>query len=215
MMIRIRAVVGDFYHCSDHLVLCFQRVAAECGASVSWCRYPDQPDVRFDGVDVLVLASMGVLDPEGDGDHWMTLSAQTEINERVRAGMGLLVFHAGTASHPVDGPFRKLVGGHFVSHPPEHDPVTVRPVSDHPICRGVEPFTHPDEHYVVEIDPDLDPLVEISSTHGVEVGGWSREAGKGRVAALTPGHTREMLLDPNLIRLASNAIEWCAGKDVV
>ena len=211
-MIRARAVIGDHYHCSDLLKICFDAAAAQSDTTIEWSRYPDPPDASPRDVELLILASMGVLDPVGGGPAWMDESIQTGISDAVRRGMGLLAFHAGTASHPTDGAFRELVGGHFVSHPPEHDPVTVRPLVEHPVCAGVQPFTRPDEHYVLEHDGSVRLLFETKSVHGTQVGGWVREVDGGRVCVLAPGHTREMLLDPNMIRLTANAFRWCARK---
>ena len=36
--------------------------------------------------------------------------------------------------------------------------------------------------------------------------------GKGRVAALCPGHTLETILNPNMTRLLKNAAAWAEGK---
>ena len=209
-MTRVLALVGDYYHCSDGLLGLLYRLAWPAGVELTARRYPDPyAPGELPGFDLVVLAAAGQTGRVHAGDCWFTTGAQEELAERVRAGSSLLVLHSGIAMHPVDGALRRLTGGHFLSHPPDHPEVTLVPVADHPITRGVEQFGAPDEHYFLEVDPDVTGLLTAISTHGRQPAGWCREVGAGRVCVLTAGHTPAMLESSGLERLWLNAVCWC------
>jgi hypothetical protein len=215
-MSRILALVGDYYHCSDQQIMLMRSVGVDESSEeheVTTIRYPDLPasDVMGD-YDLVIFGMMGRYAPRDSDETWFTLGAQERLAARVNDGGGLLVFHAGTASHRIDGAFREIVGGHFLHHPPEHPTVTISPIADHPVTDGVTEFAHPDEHYFVEVDDDVTPLLRATSELGETVAGWTAERGSGRVAVIVPGHTREMIGDPMLARLVRNAAAWCLGE---
>ncbi|MFP4114050.1 MAG: ThuA domain-containing protein [Spirochaetota bacterium] len=214
-MRRILALLGDYWHCSDQLLLAVQSVGLPDDASLEVIRYPDIVDpLEIAGYDLVIFAMMGQLRPRESDEQWYDSHAQAALADRVAGGAGLLVVHAGTASHPQDGPLRALVGGHFLHHPPEHPVVTISPVADHPITRGVSPFGHPDEHYFMQVDSDVTPLLEASSTLGTQPAGWCKQYGDGRVAVIVPGHTREMLEEPMLRAALANAVNWCLKQEL-
>ena len=134
----------------------------------------------------------------------------------VRNGGGLVIIHSGlTIGGPRDPEpvYTEVAGAYFVSHPPrEMTHVTVTREND--ITRGVEPFSERDEHYqIVLTAPDVVPFLQTSSEHGgVTVSGYTRLIGKGRVAALTPGHTLAVWENPNFQRLVKNAIRWVCAR---
>jgi type 1 glutamine amidotransferase len=145
-----------------------------------------------------------------DKTGWMNDSVQAAFSEYVCNGNGLLAVHSGTAEYEHKQVLRRLLGGVFTHHP-EQCPVTVSPLPDHPLCAGVEPFTHKDEHYFMALDdPQADVFVTTTSEHGEQPAGWTRVEGDGRVAVLTPGHNLEVWLHPSFQRLLLNALSWCA-----
>lgn len=205
----MHAVLGDYYHCSDHLLNALRSTALPDGVSLTVSRYPDPVDPQaLSGHHLLFLATMGKWSPRTSDETWFDAPSQQALSDHVLAGAGLVVFHSGTASHAADGPLRTLCGGRFLHHPPEHPEVTVSVVADHPITAGVTTFTHPDEHYFVEVDADVTPLLTAVSSLGEQSAGWCRAHGSGRVAVIVPGHTTAMLEEPNLHRLLANAITW-------
>lgn len=212
-MSHLLAALGDYYHCSDLLVDAVRAIDLPAGMERTIVRYPDEVSPQsLVGHDVLLLAMMGQLDPRENDDYWFDAASQAVLSDHVASGAGVVFLHSGTASHPTDGPLRSLCGGHFLRHPPEHPEVTISAVADHPITSHVSTFAHPDEHYFMEVDDGVTPLLTASSTLGEQSAGWCREHGKGRVAVIIPGHTREMLSDPNLRRLLSNAVAWVNPK---
>lgn len=146
-----------------------------------------------------------------DRTPWMTDEVQTAFYEYVHAGGGLLAVHSGTAEYADRRVLRGLLGGVF-DHHPEQCPVTVDPQPEHPLCANSQPFTLQDEHYFMTLDDrQAEVFLTTRSEHGVQPGGWRREAGNGRVVVLTPGHNLDVWLHPSYQALLRNALRWC-GK---
>jgi type 1 glutamine amidotransferase len=145
-------------------------------------------------------------------DHraWLTPENQLEIRRFVQRGGGLLVIHGGIAGYDDLLMMRETTGGVFLRHPAP-GPVAVRPAAAHPVTRGVNAFTVPDEHYFVVMD-DLraDVFLHSHSAHGRQPAGWTRTDGRGRVCVLTPGHNVEMWQHPEFQRLLRNGLDWVA-----
>jgi uncharacterized protein len=146
-----------------------------------------------------------------DKTEWMTEPTQKAFADYVRKGNGLLAIHSGTAGYQETPVLRDLLGGVFIRHP-EQCPVTVQPQSGHPLSAGCDPFTIKDEHYFMAVDdPQADVFITTTSEHGEQPGAWTRLAGVGRVAVLTPGHNVEVWLHPSFQALILNTLRWC-GK---
>ena len=104
---------------------------------------------------------------------------------------------------------RKLVGGHFLTHP---DKGTFRvELDDHPIAAGMSDFELYDEPYQVDWDEDV-------SVHGrmdhQDLDDypvlWTKSHGDGRVCYLSLGHTQEAFETEGFRDLLRNAVEWAA-----
>lgn len=148
-----------------------------------------------------------------DETVWMADETQRAFVDYVRRGNGLFAIHSGTAGY-LDAPLlRSLLGGVFTHHP-EQCPVSIEPVTGHPLTAGVEAFTAQDEQYFMSIsDPQVDVFLMTRSAHGEQPAGWRRQQGEGRVAVLTPGHTLEAWLHPSFQTLLLNSLRWCGGND--
>lgn len=145
-----------------------------------------------------------------DTTPWVTEAVQEAFLAYVQAGNGLLVVHSGTAGYREMPVLRGLMGGVFVSHPPQCA-VTVEPQAGHPLTAGAEAFTLVDEHYYMDFDdPQADCFATTLSEHGTQPAGWTRREGAGRVCVLTPGHNLEVWLHPSFQALLRNALQWCA-----
>ena len=77
--------------------------------------------------------------------------------------------------------------------------------------KGVNDFTERDEHYQVEVFAEgAEKLFETTSeTGGVQTGGYVKEAGRGRLCVLMPGHTMAVWENDNFRQMVLNAIAWC------
>lgn len=144
-----------------------------------------------------------------DQTPWVDDETEAAFRDYVRRGNGLLVIHSGSAGYDDKPVLRAVIGGVFVSHPPQC-PVTVQPDAQHALAAGSAPFTLVDEHYMMALDDaQADVFVTTSSEHGVQPGGWTRSEGAGRVCVLCPGHNLEVWLHPAYRQLIANALRWC------
>ena len=136
-----------------------------------------------------------------------------EFEEYIRKGGSLLSIHAGNSFTEDHSPeFAHLLGNFFVKHPPRCE-VKVRPIADHPVTEGIEPFTVRDEHYEIRvIAEDVIRLLESESeSGGKQTAGYVRRLGDGKICVLTPGHILSVWKHPMFKKLVLNAIDWCLG----
>jgi type 1 glutamine amidotransferase len=144
-----------------------------------------------------------------DRDPWITEAVQQAFVDYVRQGNGLLVIHSGAADLDRKPVIRGLLGGAFITHPPQC-PVTVEPRPGHPLTVGSAPFTLVDEHYYMALDDaHADLFMTTTSEHGTRAGGWTRTEGAGRVCVLSPGHNVPVWIHPSFQALLRNALQWC------
>jgi len=113
-----------------------------------------------------------------------------------------------------------------------HWKAEIRALPDHPITRGVEPFSIQDEwYYNIRFEPDMKGITPIlkatppDNTRGTpeakkhpgreEVLAWAFErANGGRSFGFTGAHFHKNWGDPNFRRLVVNAILWAAKINV-
>jgi hypothetical protein len=148
--------------------------------------------------------------PDGSRLKWITGERERLLWDFVNAGGAALFIHCGAVLGDAGERYRRLVGGAFLQHPQEC-PVSYAPFQvDHPILEGVEPFCVPDEHYHCEVSlGDIVPLMAAASAGNPgTLAAWCQEIGRGRTAALCPGHTLEAATKPQTARLTANAVRW-------
>ncbi len=156
---------------------------------------------------------------EGNQHSWfdegVTEVGPKEFEDYVRSGKGFLSVHSGNAFYQENDcqEYVDFVGNFFVRHPPRCD-VRVIPCSDHPIVRGLEPFTVRDEHYEVTVTAsDAHMILRTESpSGGVQTGGYVRNIGGGRLCVLTPGHILSVWENASFRELLARSIRWCAGR---
>lgn len=183
----------------------------ECGFTFDWIEQAGEWSASRMATYPLVVLVKANNVSAADRTPWMNEAIERAFVDYVRQGNGLLVIHSGTAGYREATQLRRLIGGVFISHPPQCA-VTVEPKAGHPLTAGSTSFTLKDEHYVMEMDdPAVDLFLTTSSEHSTQPGGWTRREGAGRVCVLTPGHNVEVWLHSSFQRLIWNGLEWC-GK---
>lgn len=147
---------------------------------------------------------------EQGGPDRLTKNQSDALASWVRSGGGLLAVHAATVIGRSDPALGELIGGVFVSHPPQFS-FTLYPVfEEHPITAGIEAFSVRDELYVETRAPDA-RIHLIALDRGVAYPmAWSRTEGRGRVAHVAPGHSREVWDLPSYRRLILQSLDWLA-----
>ncbi|MBE6935310.1 MAG: ThuA domain-containing protein [Ruminococcaceae bacterium] len=214
-------LTADYYHPDTVL-----RPGLEAAFGTENCVYVNDPaeipwDTLSQDAAFLLIAKMDdyssqlghpryeeLFAPEAD---WMRPEWAAALERYVSEGGGFIALHSGTLWHE-DSDMARLTGGYFLRHPPQCN-VRVVPTIEHPITEGVEPFTANDEYYMCRVYGDhVKPLALAWSPEPqgepTVVAAWCREVAWGRVAVLTPGHTLDAILNPNMTRLLQNAAKW-------
>ena len=137
------------------------------------------------------------------------------VVQRVKAGrLGFVALHGACASQP----FRMLMGtacepAHWREDGrPEHVGIAA---PEHPIARGVGPFTIPKTDMFAEpfSVPPPESVVLVSSWEQGETmrSGLTWSVGDGRVVYLRPGHDAfPVLFHPSVRAVIANAVVWAA-----
>jgi type 1 glutamine amidotransferase len=170
----------------------------------------------------------------------MTMSEITRdqvmgLRAAVEAGTGLTGWHGGIAdSYRASSHYLQLVGGQFANHP-SREPVGLTGEEDdnfltyrvnltdlgrqHPITTGIEDFELTTEQYWVLHD-DLNDVL-ATTTHPAppwhpwhrpitSPAVWTRQWGKGRIVVTTPGHSPDILEDPNVRTIIERGMLWAS-----
>jgi uncharacterized protein len=161
----------------------------------------------------LVLSYTCLTSDEGGGKGGpdrLTEAQSDALALWIRSGGGLLAVHAATVIGKSDPALGELIGGVFVSHPPQFA-FTLYPVfEDHPMIAGIEAFAVHDELYVQTHRSDV-RIHLVALDRGVAYPmAWTRIEGRGRVAHVAPGHSREVWELPSYRRLLLQASDWLA-----
>ncbi len=140
-------------------------------------------------------------------------AARGALLDFVRGGKGFIVIHAGGSSFYDWPEYQQLVGASWkmgqTSHGSPHE-FTVKPVDDHPITRGMEPFKTTDELWV---RPGVGSLSHVLATGDDQPVAFWLEFGKGRGFTLLLGHSAAFMETPGFQSLLLRGTEWAAtGK---
>jgi uncharacterized protein len=157
------------------------------------------------------------------------------LRAAVAAGTGFTGWHGGIAdSFRASSDYLQLVGGQFATHPSkapgecggdETDnflPYAVTMTSlgrEHPITAGIDDFELTTEQYWVLHDDLIDVLA--TTTHPVRPWHpwhrpivspaiWTRQWGDGRIVVTTPGHSLDVLENPNVRTVVERGMLWAA-----
>jgi trehalose utilization protein len=189
-------------------------LAKRPGLKISRARLDDADaglsDAALDGTDTLIW--WGRLRHNDLPD-----SRAKAIAARVRAGtLGFIALHASCLSKPfielMGGPCE--LGGFREDGRPERVEIKDR---DHPIARGVAPFTIPRTSMFAEPFqvPKPDSIVLMSTFDRGETfrSGMTWTVQKGRVAYFRPGHDGfPVLFHPSVRQVIANSVEWSARR---
>ena len=153
----------------------------------------------------------------------------------VAAGTGLAGWHGGIAdSFRASADYLQLVGGQFATHPSKHPDQVLGGETDnyldhtvemtdfgrtHEITAGIDDFALHTEQYWVLHDDLIDVLA--TTTHPVRPyhpwhrpivspAIWTRDWGDGRIFVATPGHSVDVLADPNVRTIIGRGMLWAA-----
>lgn len=134
--------------------------------------------------------------------------------EFVRSGKGHVVVHAGGSSFFDWAEYQQIAGAWWelgqTGHGAPHR-FTVKPVADHPITRGLQPFSTTDELWV---KPGVHSSAKVLATGDGQPLAVVTEFGKGRGFALLLGHSGAFMEHPGFQILLARGAEWAASGKV-
>ena len=157
------------------------------------------------------------------------------LRAAVAAGTGFTGWHGGIAdSFRASADYLQLVGGQFATHPGKEPDQCAGDETDnflpyrveltelgreHPVTAGLADFDLHTEQYWVLTDDLIDVLA--TTTHPVRPWHpwhrpitspvvWTRLWGAGRIVVSTPGHSPEVLEDPNVRTIIERGMLWAS-----
>ena len=131
----------------------------------------------------------------------------------VEGGKGLVALHCASAMFTSAPRYIPLVGGEFRSHGTgDFSAEIVQP--EHPVMRGLKPFTTWDETYVHNRHNPVDRtvLMERVDEKGREPYTWVRTQGKGRVFYTAFGHDERTWRNPGFQQLVERGTLWAVPE---
>jgi type 1 glutamine amidotransferase len=197
-------------------------------------------DVRVEDTTAVYAdaASMAGVDVVVQTVTMSTISSEElqGLTAAVRNGTGLAGWHGGIAdSYRNSSDYLHLIGGQFATHPAKaprdelpgdgtdcfvrYTVEIVPDKADHPIVAGIGDFELTTEQYWVLTDEYNDVLATttIAATdfhpwHRPVTcpAVWTRLWGDGRVFVSTPGHSLDVVADPNVRTIIERGILWAS-----
>lgn len=194
--IKLFCIADDEYHPSAPIVGALKQIVPHSSeifeASEGELRKPEfEPEL-------MVIAKMNVCS-RTDRTPWTTPEFDDWLKANIENGGRLLVLHAGLARYPKESIIRQLAGGEFITHPA---PLQVRYESSR------HSFEVHDEHYIVEIDPDVEVFLTSQSEANSQPAGWRKRVKQGKIVALTPTHFDENWKNETWQKIMKEEIEW-------
>jgi type 1 glutamine amidotransferase len=180
----------------------------------------------LDDADAIVLLSDGLDNQYPIQQHPFLKDDHLQVIERqIRRGCGLVIIHwpLWVPSQVGQEKFMPWLGG-FCDYqnrpgPGMSDKVDWSRQMEHPIVRGVRPFTFQDEYYgnvrFLGEDPRFTPILPFVGKPKATVWAWAwnREDG-GRSFAFIGGHPHKNWEIPELRKTVLNAMLWAAKEEV-
>jgi type 1 glutamine amidotransferase len=238
---RALALIGDRYHNPDYIRVSLDKVFKDLDIPIDYTiQYDKLSASMLKGYQLLLILRDGMIWPGGylgpdaytayeanletpktfpdpKPVTWITEEQGTAIKEFVNAGNGFYALHNCSNISLSSKPYREVMGGAYISHPPLRPFEVHATANKHPITEGMAPFIVNDEqHYVIY---DKDPkyvILEAENVDGLKfedlgaksIGGWAYDFGKGRVVFTAVGHTIHAMWNPQYVEIQKRSIRW-------
>jgi hypothetical protein len=238
---RALALIGDRYHNPDYIRVSLDKVFKDLNIPIDYTIHYDKISANMlKDYQLFLILRDGMIWPDGylgpdaytayeanletpksfpepKPVTWITEEQGTAIKEFVTAGNGFYALHNCSNISLSSKPYRDVMGGAYISHPPLRPFEVHATVNKHPITEGMKPFIVNDEqHYVIY---DKDPkyvIMEAENIDGLKfedlgtksVSGWAYDFGKGRVVFTAVGHTIHAMWNPQYVEIQKRSIRW-------
>jgi len=139
----------------------------------------------------------------------ITPEQEQALVDFVEGGKGIIALHCASFMFTKAPRYIPIIGGQFLRHGTgEFTAEIVAP--DHPVMKGLKPFTTWDETYVHTRHNTVDRtvLMERVDSEGREPYTWVRTQGKGRVFYTAFGHDERTWGNPGFRQLVEQGIVW-------
>ncbi|TWT34392.1 ThuA domain-containing protein [Blastopirellula retiformator] len=196
--------------------------------------WPDNPSTLNDADAIMIISDGRDGDKYEEAPHFQSEEHVAQIQKQIDRGCGFLTFHFSTfAPDKYADKILDWSGGYFDweenGERKWYSAITTQTAAlqlsaaDHPISRGVVPFTLREEfYYNLRFDPDdvkRQSIVSVPTLPGREPDGkvvaWARERENGgRGFGTTCGHYYDNWKEPEFRKLILNAIAWAAHVEV-
>jgi type 1 glutamine amidotransferase len=237
-MIRLAAVLGDYYHSSEWAKISLETALGfdKEDLQIDYCTPEQLPEILAKQPDAVIHFKENRLNPVVENvETWMTEEVSFKITNYVENGGRWLAWHSGLASFPVEGAYIKMLKGYFLYHPKKHHLVHYKASADNPVLLSTTSFEIEDEHHLVHYKASADNPVLLSTTSfeiedehyfvhcdsentnvflfsesidGQSAAGWCHSFGAGKVCCLTPAHNKEGLLNEEFLETLRNCVNW-------
>ena len=242
---RLLALIGDRYHNYDYIYVSLQKLFQNLQMHADYITYERFEPSSLKSYQLFVVLRDGMIWPDGylgpdaysDYERylepgyeyerrtagqevskpWISEEQGRAIQDFVSAGNGLYALHNSSHISLSSKPFREVMGGAYVGHPPLR-PFLVRVTNkEHPITQGVSDFIVNDEQHYVDYDKDPSNIfLRSENIDGLDyeqrgpkaIAGWAHEYGKGRVVFTAVGHNIPAMWQPEYLKIQKNAVRW-------
>ena len=227
---RVLILGGDYYHGAVPIEIHWREVLKTSNWQIMFAQSSQfvTPEllssidlfvlVRGEGPDSLGWSPDGIVEMRPLPAPFMTDAQEQAIVENVFRGMGLLCMHSSTR-HPGREKFLNLIG---IEKQLRHGPLQrIKCHSlnqNHPITKGLNDFEvglDQTRHAVVK-ENEVTVLFRSTGTkdNSEDTMGWCLERGKGRVAALLPGHLPSPRQSAQYKQIMWRAAHWALNLDI-
>ncbi|MBM4155329.1 MAG: ThuA domain-containing protein [Lentisphaerae bacterium] len=189
------------------------KILGAAGIAAEVTERPDQcTDASLAKFDA-ILSNWNSFGKPDSATHWPAETRDAFL-KFAREGKGVVAVHAGSSSF-YDWPEYQQLGMAFwksgqTSHGPMHT-FTVTASGEHPVTRGLQPFTTKDELW---IKPGVHPGATVLAVADGQPVAFATSFGKGRGFTLLLGHNAESMNNPGFQTLLLRGVEWAASGAV-
>jgi len=242
---RALALIGDRYHNPDYIRVSLDKLFAALNMPIDYTMDYTQLSAQLLKPYQLFLVLRdgmiwpgGYLGPDAYSDYeaklenaddfpapkpvfWMKQEQGQAVKDFVSNGGGFYPLHNSSHISLTCKPYRDVMGGAYVGHPPQRPFQVHATANAHPITAGLPPFMVNDEQHYVDYDKDpRNVILESENIDGLtyETGGrklgtkspagWAYDYGKGRVVFTAVGHTIHAMWNPTYLEIQRRAVRW-------
>lgn len=176
-----------------------------------------QPDFNLSVVedDQRILSSRELYGFQSMVLYWtvgeITAAEVAAWSRWLKSGRGLLGIHGAAASFKASDPYRAMLGGYLLGHPPLREYLVSVLDREHPVTAGIEEFTVRDEQYLCSYDGRLNVLATALYQGRPHPVIWARGWGRGRVLFNALGHDADACRHSVFQELVVRGVRWTAA----